>query len=80
MTIDPGMCVTIARPDIAKGWPEGKLNQCYGLETASGESLPILKEALVKLTLGQSPKSIWVFVTEITLAFILDLDVLHSWT
>jgi hypothetical protein len=79
VTINTGACVTISRPNIATGWPERKPDLCYRLKMASGESLLRLKEALVKLTLGQSPMSISVFVAEITDDFILTLDVLHTY-
>jgi hypothetical protein len=41
---------------------------------ASRETLPVLKEATVELTLGQCPLQIWVFSTEITDELILELD------
>jgi hypothetical protein len=44
---------------------------------ASGENLPILKEALVELTLGQSPNL--GFSEEIMDKFILGLDVLCAY-
>jgi hypothetical protein len=42
---------------------------------ASEEVLPVLKEALVKLTLGQHPLTTWVFIANITDKSILRLDV-----
>jgi hypothetical protein len=45
---------------------------------ASGVILPILKEALVKLTLGPCPPATWVFVASVTNKFILRLDILHA--
>jgi hypothetical protein len=47
--------MTTAGPDITAGWPKRNQSQCYMLQTASGETLPILKEALMELTLGQEP-------------------------
>jgi hypothetical protein len=44
------------------------------LHTASEETIPVLKEALVNLTLRRQALSIWVFVTEVTDEFILGLD------
>jgi predicted nucleic acid-binding Zn finger protein len=44
---------------------------------ASGETIPVLKEGLVELTLGRSALKIWVFVAKITDYFILGLDVLR---
>jgi hypothetical protein len=55
VTIDTGACVTVARPDNVAGCLERKPSQCYRLTTVSGESPPILKKALVELTLGLWP-------------------------
>jgi hypothetical protein len=41
--------------------------------------LPILKKALVKLTLGLKPISMWVFVAEITEEIMLRLDILYTY-
>ena len=79
MTIDAGASVTIARPDIVAGRPERKPSRAYVLQTASGETLPVLREALVELTLGQRALRIWVFVAEVTDEFILGLDVLRAY-
>jgi hypothetical protein len=49
------------------------------LQTASGETLPILKVALVELTLGRSPIRIWALVAEITEELILRPDILHTY-
>jgi hypothetical protein len=49
------------------------------LQTASGETIPVLKEALVEMTLGRRTLRIWVFVAEITDEFILGLDVLRAY-
>jgi hypothetical protein len=46
------------------------------LQMASGEILPILKEALVTLTLGWRPLTTWVLVADIADEFILAFDVL----
>jgi hypothetical protein len=51
----------------------------YVLKIASGETIPVVKEALVELTLGRRALSIWVFVTEITDELILGLDVLRAY-
>jgi hypothetical protein len=56
-----------------------KQSSHYMLQTASGEALPILKEALVELTLGQSPIHILVLIAEITEELILRLDILHTY-
>jgi hypothetical protein len=42
---------------------------------ASWETIPVLKEAVVQLTLRQNALKIWVFDTEITAELILALDV-----
>jgi hypothetical protein len=52
VTVDTGAYVTVARRDIALGWPERQPNQRYTLQTVSGEALPILKEVLLTLFLG----------------------------
>jgi hypothetical protein len=72
VTIDAGASVTITRPHITAGLPE------KDLQMASEETLPILKETLVEVTLGQSPIYNWVFVTHILNMFILGLDVMLS--
>ena len=79
MTIDTGTSVTIARPNIVTGKPKRRPGRTYVLQTASGENLPVLKEALVKLTLGRRALRIWVFVAEVTDEFILGLDVLRAY-
>jgi hypothetical protein len=43
----------------------------------SGESLPVLKEVLLTLTLKRRPPKMWVFVASITNEFILGLDILR---
>jgi hypothetical protein len=75
---DTGASVTITWPDIVVGLPERKQSRLHSLQKASWETLPVLKEALVELTLGQKPLHIWVFITEITDEFILRLDFLHT--
>jgi hypothetical protein len=55
VTIDTGASVTIARPDIVAALPERKLNLSYVLRTASGETIPVMREAHVELTLGRRP-------------------------
>jgi hypothetical protein len=68
--------VTIAKPDVITGHTERNPSWPYVLQMAFWKSIPILKEALVKLTLGQSTLKICVFTTEIMDDFILGLDVL----
>jgi hypothetical protein len=71
VTVDIGAYVTVARPNLASGWPERQPNQLYTLQTVSGEVLPILKDVFLTLTLGQRPLKIWVFVASIANEFIL---------
>jgi hypothetical protein len=79
VTIDTRASVTTARPNIAAGLPKRKLSIPYILTMASGEILPMLNEALVEMTLGQSSIHIWMFVPEITDKFIPVLDVLCTY-
>jgi hypothetical protein len=65
------MSVTITRSDVI-GLLK-KPSQPYVLQTASEETLPVMKESLVKLT----ALSMWVFVARIA-EFILELDILES--
>jgi hypothetical protein len=79
VTVDAGASVTIARPDIAAGWPERQPHPGFTLQTVSGESLPILKEVLLTLTLERRPLKMWVFVANITDELILGLDILRAY-
>jgi hypothetical protein len=76
--IDTGASVTIARPDLVAGLPERKPNLSYVLQTASGETIPVMREAHVELTLGRRPVRIWMLVADITDELILGLDVLRA--
>jgi hypothetical protein len=49
------------------------------LQTASGETILVLKQALVQLTLGRRSLKFWVFVAGVTDEFILGLDVLRAY-
>jgi hypothetical protein len=71
--------VTVIRPDIAAGLPEREPSTKCALQTASGETLPILKESFVTPTLGQLPLEIWVFVSHITDELILGLNILRAY-
>jgi hypothetical protein len=71
--------VTVARSDIVAGLPERKLSRPYVLQTASGGTIPVVKEERVDLTLGQRTLRIWVFVADITDDFILGLDILRAY-
>jgi hypothetical protein len=65
-------------PDIVVGLPERRpYRQCV-LKVGSGRTIPVVKEALVELTLGQRALKIWVFVTDINDVFILGLDILRA--
>ena len=75
MTIDSGAPVTIAQPDIVAGQPDRKPSRAYFLQTASGEAISVMKEALAELTIGRPALRILVFVAE----FILGLDVLRAY-
>jgi hypothetical protein len=55
MTIDTGAAVTTARPVITAGLPKRKLSTKCALQTASEETLPILKEAFVTMNLERRP-------------------------
>ena len=48
------------------------------LQVASGETLSILKEALVTLTMGWRPLTTWVLVADITDEFVLAFNVLRA--
>jgi hypothetical protein len=77
VTIDTRVSVTIARPDIIAGLTERDPSTQYALQTASGETLPTLKEASVKLTRGQCPLTTWKFIANIKEDFILGLNIIH---
>jgi hypothetical protein len=49
------------------------------LQVVSGETLCILKEVFLTLTLGRCTLNIWEFVTNITNEFILGLDILRAY-
>jgi hypothetical protein len=55
VTIFTRASMSIARPDNAAGLPKRKLSWPYIPQIASGKTFAILNEALVKLTLRQSP-------------------------
>jgi hypothetical protein len=46
---------------------------------ASGETILVVKEALIELILGRRSLRIWAFVAEITNVFMLRLDVLRAY-
>jgi hypothetical protein len=78
VTIDTGASATVARPDIVAGLPERELSQPYVLQTASGETIPVVKEAHVELTMGRHTLRSWVFVADIKDDFNLGLDILRA--
>jgi hypothetical protein len=80
VTVDTGASVTIVRPDIAAGLHQRNLTRPYFLQTASGETQPMKKRALVEMTLGQVPIRIWAFVASIVDEFILGLDFLRAYS
>ena len=67
MTINTGASVTNVRPYIVEGQP----SRAYVLQLASAETIPVMKEAVVELTMGRRDLMIWVFVVEGTDEFIL---------
>jgi hypothetical protein len=52
ISIDTGTSVTITRPDIIAGLAEREMIWLH-IPQMSGETLPILKEAQMELSLGQ---------------------------
>jgi hypothetical protein len=63
-------------PDNTATLSKRDLTWSHVLQTTPGETLPIPKEVLVEMTMGQSPIYVWACVTKITHKFILRLDVL----
>jgi predicted aspartyl protease len=78
VTINTGASATAARPDIVAGLTERDLSRPYVLQTASGETIPVVKEARVELTIGRQSLRSWVFVPDITDDFSLGLDILRA--
>jgi hypothetical protein len=73
-TVDTGASICYHRqPDIVAGLPERKLSRSHVLQTASGETIPVVKEAHG----GRCILKIWVFVADVT-DFILGLDILQA--
>jgi hypothetical protein len=79
VTIDTEASATVARPDIVAGLPERELSRPYMLQTASGKTIPVVKEARVELTMGRRTLRSWVFVVDIADDFILGLDSLRAY-
>jgi predicted aspartyl protease len=79
VTVDTGAYVTVVRPDIVAGLPERELSRPYVLQTAYGETIPVVKETHVELTLGRRTLRSWVFVADITDDFIVGLDILLAY-
>jgi predicted aspartyl protease len=79
VTIDTGASATVARPDIVAGLPERELSRPYVLQTASGETILVVKEAHVELTMGRRTLRSWVFVADIKDDFILGLDFVRAY-
>jgi hypothetical protein len=65
VTIDTGASGTVARPNIFAGEHERKLSRAYVLQTASGETIPVM-EALAELTVGRRALKMWGFIAEVT--------------
>lgn len=70
--------MTVVRQNITAGLPEKYLSTPEALQMVSGQILPILKEALLKLTLGRRLLTKCVFVSKITDEFILGQNVLST--
>jgi hypothetical protein len=79
VTIDAGVFVTLARRDIVVGLPGRRPGRQCVVQVGSGRTIPVVKEALVELTLGQRALKIWVFVADVTDEFILGLDILRAY-
>lgn len=75
MTIDSGASVTSDRSDIVAGIPERNPSRPYVLQRGSGETIPVVTQARVELTLWQRALKIWFFIPYITDDFILGLDI-----
>jgi hypothetical protein len=71
VTINTRATVTIVRPDIVAVQPERKPSRPYILQMTFGETIPVLKEARIEVSLGRGPLKIWEFATEIWDEFIL---------
>jgi hypothetical protein len=78
VTEDTGVYVTVARTDIAVGWPERQPNQRFSLQMIFGEALPLLKDFLT-VTLGRRPLKMWVSIVDMTNELILGLDILRAY-
>jgi hypothetical protein len=52
------------KPDIVVGQPERKPSRQCHLEVVSRQTIPVVKEAVTELTLGQRTLRIWVFVAD----------------
>jgi hypothetical protein len=78
VTVDTGASVSITRPDMAAGLPERDVTRKTYVRSISGQTLPIFKEALVKLTMGKCLLTAWVFVADITEEFTLGLDIMYA--
>jgi hypothetical protein len=76
--VDTGASVTTVRRDIAAGLPQREVTRRMWLRSVSGQNIPILKEAFVKLTLGECQLISWVFVADIVEEFTLGLDVMYA--
>jgi hypothetical protein len=70
--------MSIARPNITTGLPDRQQTWPYILQMASGKTLPVLMETLLKLALEWHLVQTWVSTAKITDKFILGLEVLHA--
>jgi hypothetical protein len=76
--INIGPYLAITKHNITAAMSEKKPSWPNVLHRAPGETLPVLNEALVELTLGLSMLQTWLYVTTITDKFILGLHVLGA--
>jgi hypothetical protein len=61
------------------GMPEREMTQPYVLQMALRDTLHVLKEDLIELTLGQHPIRAWMFCAKIIDKLFLELDVLWAY-
>jgi hypothetical protein len=79
VTIDAGAFVTVATPDIVVRLLERRPGRQCVLQVGSGRTIPVVREALVEVTLVQRNLKIWEFAADITDEFILGRTT-RQWT
>jgi predicted aspartyl protease len=78
VSVDTGASSTIVSPQMAEGLPIRVPASVTYLQSVSGDAVPVLQEALVKLTLGKYHLVSWALVAETTEEFTLGIDVMHA--